>query len=416
MAHTVIMPRQGQSVESCILGKWHKNKGEPVAAGDLLFTYETDKSTFDEYSKEAGTLLEIFFIEGDDVPCLANVCAIGSPGEDVSGFANQPEPPGETEKFPAAAKTEAVPKNETETETVPAYKNAGPLKISPRARNFAERAGIDPEIALPTGPYGRVITRDIETLLLNPDAAVQKSKSEPKPEPSGGFEYVKHTGIRKAIARSMSASLQNMAQLTLNSSFDASEIMGVRAKIKENGDRNFPNITVGDMILFAVSRVLPRHRFINAHCDENGVKLFNSVNLGVAVDTERGLMVPTLFGAEKMSLAQISGNVKKLAALCREGKINPDALTGGTFTVTNLGALGVESFTPVINPPQTAILGVCSAVERPVVRNGALTAYPAIGLSLTFDHRAVDGAPAARFLADLVNFLENFTVSLALGA
>ena len=212
----------------------------------------------------------------------------------------------------------------------------------------------------------------------------------------------------------MHESLINSAQLTLNSSFDATEILEFRQELKAKGERlGLDKITLNDIILFAVSRTILNHRELNAHFLGDKMRLFNTVNLGVAVDTDRGLMVPTIFNAEKKSLLEISQEAKELINQCRQGRINPDYLQGGTFTVTNLGALGIESFTPVINPPQTAILGVNTIVQRARMIDGEIEYYPAMGLSLTFDHRAIDGAPAARFLKELVDNLENFRLLLA---
>jgi len=422
------MPRQGQSVESCVLGKWHKNKGDAVTEGELLFTYETDKSTFDEYANESGALLDIFFEEGDDVPCLANVCILGSPGEDISQLMQTPSADAaQTVKAPETAPTGPAIKL---APAGAANVSDGKIKISPRAKNLALRTGTDPSGASPTGPGGRIITRDIEAIIgapadtrIIPDnspapktaaaAAAQPAKTAPE---TFTYTFVKHSNIRKTIAKSMHASLQNSAQLTLNASLDASDIMNFRKNLKEKSEAlGLPGVTVGDITLYAVSRVLLNHPPLNAHYADDGLTLFNDVNLGVAVDTERGLMVPTLFGANRMNIKQISADVRRVADACKAGDIGPDELKGGTFTVTNLGALGVESFTPVINPPQTAILGVCAITERVKTAGGQIKTYPAMNLSLTFDHRAVDGAPAARFLAGLVKYMENFSLYAIFG-
>ncbi|MBR5721668.1 MAG: 2-oxo acid dehydrogenase subunit E2, partial [Clostridia bacterium] len=208
--------------------------------------------------------------------------------------------------------------------------------------------------------------------------------------------------------------LSERAQLTLNTSFDATEILAYRAKVKEGREKlGLANITLNDIILFAVSRVLPNHKDLNANFFEDRIVYYKHVNLGVAVDTPRGLMVPTVFGADTLSLSDISTASKKLQDEAKSGTVNPDLLKGGTFTVTNLGSLGVESFTPVINPPQTGILGVDNITTRVKLVNGEVKPYQAMGLSLTFDHRALDGAPAAKFLSDLVSALENFSLLLA---
>jgi pyruvate dehydrogenase E2 component (dihydrolipoamide acetyltransferase) len=225
---------------------------------------------------------------------------------------------------------------------------------------------------------------------------------------------VKFSGIRRAISKSMTTSLHTMAQLTHTTSFDATAILNYRKVLKAAGGE-YAGITIGDIILYAVSRTLLNHPDLNANMlDDNNIRLFNHVNLGVAVDTPRGLMVPTIFHADEMSLLEISKAVKELAAECREGNINPDKLSGGSFTVSNLGNMGVESFTPVINPPQTGILGVCGTTDR--VRkgkDGGIEIYPAMGLCLTYDHRAVDGTPAAKFQQELGKNLEQFTTLLA---
>jgi pyruvate dehydrogenase E2 component (dihydrolipoamide acetyltransferase) len=209
----------------------------------------------------------------------------------------------------------------------------------------------------------------------------------------------------------MHASLSGMAQLTLNSSFDAAEIMAYRNSLKANAEKlGLPNITFNDMVLFAVAKTVLQHRSINAHYLDDTMRYFTHCNLGIAVDTERGLMVPTIFNADTLTLAELAQKTKAVIKDAQAGTINPDLLRGASFTVTNLGSLGVESFTPVINPPQTAILGVNNITYRTKADGSA---YPAMGLSLTFDHRALDGAPAAKFLKELCANLENFSLLLA---
>lgn len=448
MATPVIMPRQGQSVESCIITKWHKHKGDAVAVGDILFSYETDKAAFDEEATVAGTLLETFFEEGDDVECLLNVCVIGNEGEDVSQFRPQG---AATEE--AAAPAAEVKKDEPSAPVAvaePAAKDEaaeGFVKISPRAKALAQKQSLDYRYAVPTGPDGRIIERDVRALaesgigatpaamngylgldakvdgtgiggrvrvsdLAAPVAPAQAAQTAASDVPE--FVEEKLPNIRKVIAKSMHKSLSEMAQLTLNTSFDATEISAFRAKVKENKDAlGFANITLNDIILFAVAKTLPAFRELNAHFYDDKMVFFNHVNLGIAVDTPRGLMVPTVFKAETLSLNDLSKAAKAVITDAQNGSINPDLLTGGSFTVTNLGAMGIESFTPVINPPQTGILGVDTITTKVKVVNGQLVPYKAMGLSLTFDHRALDGAPAAKFLQALCKNLENFSLLLA---
>ena len=240
-----------------------------------------------------------------------------------------------------------------------------------------------------------------------PAAAAAPATSLPE------YEDVKLPNIRKFIAKQMCASLSTMAQLTLNASFDATKLMALRASLKAGAEKlGLANITLNDMVLYAVSRVILNHKDLNAHYLDDTMRYFNTVNLGIAVDTPRGLVVPTVFGSDKLSLNELSKAAKTVITEAQNGTISPDNLKGGSFTVTNLGSLGVEGFTPVINPPQTGILGVCNITRRIKEVNGEDVSYPAMGLSLTFDHRALDGAPAAKFLKDLCFALENFDLLL----
>ena len=443
MATVVIMPRQGQSVESCIITAFNKKVGDTVEKGETLFSYETDKSSFDEPAPESGKVLAIFREEGDDVPCLENVLVIGNDGEDFSQFV----PKAEEEAAPTAEapKAEAAPAAAAQSSAAEATATAaateGPISISPRARILAEKTHADLLKAVPTGPNGRIIERDVQKLVdmgLTVSPAARDGYTEARDgsgingrvtlgdlsapvtapvceaaAPVAAYEDVKLPNIRKVIAKSMHASLSTMAQLTLNTSFDATKIMELRASLKAGAEKmGLANITLNDMVLFAVSRVILNHKDLNAHYLDDVMRYFNNVNLGIAVDTERGLMVPTVFAAEKMSLNELSKNAKEVIKAAQSGNINPDLLKGASFTVTNLGSLGIESFTPVINPPQTGILGVTTITRRVKEEDGEDVTYPAMGLSLTFDHRALDGAPAAKFLKELVFALENFDLLL----
>lgn len=431
MAYSVIMPRQGQSVESCIITAWHKKKGDKVAEGEDLFSYETDKSAFDEKSLYSGTLLEILAQEGDVVPCLDAVCIIGEEGEDISALIGADASAAEDSAAPAEPESPAVTAPAAAVTSAPEEDGGKIVRISPRAKKLALTTGADLSEAAPTGPHGRIIERDVTALLdqgkRSGTAAVEDFLAGKLPasgkaqEPQAPFaadtaaheEYtdVPMSGIRRAIARSMQASLNGMAQLTLNSSFDASAILEYRKKLKASDEEmGLSKISLNDMVFYAVSRTLPGFPEINATLTDDTLRQYAHANIGLAVDTPRGLLVPTVPHADEMSLAQISAANKFAAAKARDGALTPDEMSGASFTVTNLGSLGVESFTPVINPPQVAILGVCS-VQYKLKADGST--YPAMGLSLTFDHRAVDGAPAAKFLAALCRNLAAFDMLLA---
>lgn len=424
MATPVMMPRQGQSVESCIITEWKKKVGDAVQVGDILFSYETDKSTFEEAAKADGTLLAVFFNADDDVPVLTNVAVIGNPGESFDEFA-----PGGA--APAKAEQAAAPTVAEETKPVAQATAARAEGVSPRARATADQLGVDPATAQPTGPQGRVIERDVIALAQNSrtgsglggrqtasDAAsigVIETPAVKVPAAPASIEYdeIRMPNLRRVIAKTMHESLSEMAQLTHNTSFDATRILAFRERIKSAPESmELPKITINDIILFAASRILMKHEALNAHCLGDKMRFFHHVHLGIAVDTPRGLLVPTLFNADTKTLGQIAQESKLLSKAAQDGSINPDLLQGGTFTVSNVGVYGIESFTPVINPPQVALLGVCCITERVRTVNGQITTYPAMGLSLTYDHRAVDGAPASKFLKDLVAALEQFDLML----
>ncbi|MBQ8533784.1 MAG: 2-oxo acid dehydrogenase subunit E2 [Clostridia bacterium] len=440
MATPVMMPKVGISVESCILTEWHKKKGDAVKAGEVLFSYETDKSTADEEAPVDGIVLELFAEEGDDIPCMTNVCVIGNEGESVAEFA----PAGEAEEeAPAEVKEEVKAEVAAAPVVIKTEAAEGFVKISPRAKEFARKSGVDYRFAVPTGAEGRIIERDIRTLIANGPTATYAAAGDftgaagtgiggkfavgdigaaapaaVAAEPAAEYVDEKMKGVRKAIAKNMALSLSTIPQLTHNSSFDATEVMAFRKKVKAAGeDMGLANITLNDIILFAVSRVLKNEALkgLNAHCIDNGetIRYFNAVNLGVAVDTPRGLLVITVKNADKKSLNEISAEVKRLAKAAQDGSISPDDLQGATFTVSNLGSMGIESFTPVINPPQTGILGVDTIMTRVKEVNGEIKTYPAMGLSLTYDHRVVDGTPASKFLVEMKKALENFSVLLA---
>ncbi|MBR2353876.1 MAG: 2-oxo acid dehydrogenase subunit E2 [Clostridia bacterium] len=443
MATPIIMPRQGQSVESCIITAWNKKVGDSVEKGEILFSYETDKSSFDEPAPEAGVLLAIFHEEGDDVPCLENVCVIGNAGEDVSAFAPAGEDAAPAAEAAAPAAAPAEVKVEAEA-AAPATATEISGAISPRAKALAAKTGADLLKATPTGPNGRIIERDVQSLLdrgltvsgaasagytapvdgsgingkvmlsdLNAPAAAPAAAVAAAPT-EAEYEDVKLPNIRKIITKTMVESLSTMAQLTFTSSFDATKMLAYRKSLKTGSEKlGLANITINDMILFAVSRVILKYRNANAHMLGDTMRYFNTVNLGIAVDTERGLMVPTVFHAEKMTLNQISKEAKSVITAAQSGTINPDLLRGATVTVSNLGSMGIESFTPIINPPQTCILGVDCVTTRMKEVDGEYVPYPAMGLSLTVDHRVLDGADAARILKDIGFALENIDLLLA---
>jgi len=413
MAIAVIMPKQGQSVESCIITKWFKKKGESVSVGDILFSYETDKAAFDMESTVSGTLLELFFGEGDEVPVLVNVAVIGQSGEPTDSF-NPVQSSVTVSSTSAAGKGKDIDAIQiSESEVVKDLVKdtsapAGKIRISPRARRLAESKGVSYNNLIGSGPNGRIVSNDIEKALSGaiPQAkTIQYTDSEYTEQPL--------SNVRKLIARSMYESLQNSAQLTHHMSADVRYLLEARQKIKKeiSSGKNQQDITLNDMVCWCVIKALKKYPEANSHFLGDRIKSFRKVHLGIAVDTQRGLMVPAVKNASEMDLVQLSRELKSIADTCKKGSINPELLqsTAATFTVSNLGNYGVEMFTPVINLPQVGILGVCTIINRPAnLGNNIFGFVPYIGLSLTYDHRAIDGGPATLFLKEIKDQIEAF--------
>jgi pyruvate dehydrogenase E2 component (dihydrolipoamide acetyltransferase) len=436
MATPVLMPRQGNTVESCLILAWKKQKGDPVESGEIICEVETDKAVFEVPSPDGGTLLERFFEEGEDVPVLTTIAVVGEAGESVEEF----RPSGGVESAsaaaePAAAPPTAAPSRPQAAPAEPAQTTAAagaPVGVSPRARRLAGQHGVDPLGLAGSGPRGRVIERDVRAALegrqpLTPAALQISAGAAPaqgtgiggrvtaadigRVVPAAPRETVDIPlrGMRKLIADRMLSSLQTTAQLTLNNVADARALLALRKRLKGSPESlGLQGITVNDLLLYAVARILRDYPELNATLENETIRQHPVINLGCAVDTPRGLMVPVIRAAETRGLRDLSAEIGRMAGECQEGHINPDELTGGTFTVTNLGVLGVRTFTPVLNAPEVAILGVGGlSLEPRRDETGQVEFVDTLSLSLTIDHRAVDGAPAARFLQALVEAIGN---------
>ena len=449
MATVVIMPKQGQSVESCIISEFKVKVGDSVKVGDVLFGYETDKATFEEESKVEGTVLAIFWADGDEIPVLQNVMVIGNPGESFEEY-RPGVPEGVPSEQPAKSEGTAGKKSSeakvAELTPFEAVENAG-APVSPRARFLAEQKGVNTAQVAGSGPGGRIIARDVEAAALaqghltglakaqmaqggvvspgagsglagsvkGADLKVWKpSHTEGLPGEGTEYEVVKMSNMRKLIAKSMYNSLQNSAQLTHMLGADATKVQALRKKAKkamEEGKLDV-NITINDFVCLAVIKALKQFPNLNSHCLGDAMRLFKPVNLGLAVDTERGLMVPAVPHADELDIIGLSKALKKVAEDSKKGSVNPDLLSpeAASFTVSNLGGFGVEWFTPIINVPQSAILGVGTIVPRPKLVDGNYVFVPYMGLSLTYDHRAIDGGEATRFLKQVATEIENLDI------
>jgi pyruvate dehydrogenase E2 component (dihydrolipoamide acetyltransferase) len=406
MAIAVLMPKQGQSVESCLIIKWNKKVGDKVKAEEPICEVETDKAVFEVEAPEAGTMLKIFYKEGDDVPVLNPIAIIGQPGEKIDHLI--PKKTISVSKGEYAENQKAITPDESAKKTRPSF-GAGLIPISPVARRFAEKKGIDFSKLVGSGPGGRIIKKDIEKAISEGEPLISSTVSG---NFFGPVKEITVEGVRKIISERMLTSLQSTAQLTLNTSVDASNLLACRESLKSGPQIKWlSKININDFLLYIVANILPKFKNMNAHFLKDKILEFEHVHLGFAVDSPRGLMVPIIHNAHLLSLEEISKEARRLSTACQEDTILPDELNGGTFTVTNLGTMGIESFTPILNIPQVAILGVCSVSLKPIMKEDKIQFIPHIGLSLTFDHRAVDGAPAAKFLQELNMVIANFDLT-----
>jgi len=407
MAIPVLMPKQGQSVETCIITRWLRNKGEKVSTGDILFSYETDKAAFDLESPGDGFLIDIFFKEGDEVPVLVNVAVIGQQGEPTDVFRPQNTAENTRDTSPTQKNKEHI--TAPASDVKPFSPSDGSMtRISPRAKKLAESKNLDYKNIHGSGPNGRILCSDIEEALTG-NKTYEKSFLQAGNE----FTDLPLSNVRKLIAQAMYSSLRSSAQLTHHMSADVRRLLEARRKNKENiaSGSEKHDITINDMVCWCVIKALEKHPEVNTHFLDDKIRTFKSVHLGSAVDTQRGLMVPVIKNAGMMDIKQLSAALKWAADECRKGNIDPELIksTAATFTVSNLGNYGVEMFTPVINLPQAAILGVNTIIYRPrPVKEYSVEFVPYIGLSLTYDHRAVDGGPATKFLAEIRTEIENF--------
>lgn len=450
MATTVIMPKQGNTVEECVLISWKVKEGEEIAAGQIIADIETDKAVFELESPVAGHLLSFLCEEGDTVPVQQNVAVIGTPGEDISEFV---KPEGQLEGEITKPET-IIPEAEVQKPAVGevnipvSIPGTSPNKssISPRAKNLAMKKHLDTSAIIGTGPGGRIIERDIALALesVNPMTSLARTVATEtgKIAPAAGsgiggrilasdlidehssqpitenktvdFEDIPIKGVRKITAERMHESLRETAQLTLDTSVNAQSLLAFRQQLKKNAELlDLVSISIGDMVMFAVSRVIQKYPDLNATFQDNVIRRYSNVNLGFACDTPRGLMVPVISNTERLTLNELALAIKDKAGHAKAGTIDPDSLQGGTFTISNLGSLGISSFTPILNYPEVAILGV-NAIELKPVREGNEIVYQDhLGLSITINHQVIDGWQAGLFLKDLRLFIENFNLLLA---
>jgi pyruvate dehydrogenase E2 component (dihydrolipoamide acetyltransferase) len=413
MAAEVKLPRLGQGMESGTIVRWLKTEGDAVTKGEPLYELDTDKVTQEVEAESDGVLLKIVVADGE-VDVGTTVGIIGSQDEDVSALlvdaqggngGAPPAAPAEAEEPSASSDTVSeAPEAEVASAQAPARSPDERVKASPLARRIARERGIDLAQLVGTGPEGRVIAEDVEKAAVRPPAEVGRA-SQPE------VEIVELTSTRKTIARRLTeAWAAPVFQLTVSA--DATELVATRERMVELLREGETKPTVSDVLTRLVASALVRHRAVNANFVEGKVHRFSAANVGLAVAAPSGLIVPVIRDADRKSVPEIAHDRSDVVSRARDGKLQLPDLEGGTFTISNLGMYGIEQFVAVLNPPQVAILAVGSIEDRAAVVDGELSIVPTLMMTLTCDHRAIDGSEGAEFLRDVKAFVE--TPALAL--
>lgn len=421
MANVVIMPKQGLQMTEGTIISWKHKEGEEVKANSPLFEMETDKLTITIDSDFDGTLLKIIRQEGEVVPITEPIAIIGTPGEDISSLI--PAAP-KAEETPAAAPVEAPVAAPVATAEAVTRAPGERVFITPRAKKEAEEKGIDYKAVAGTGPNGLIVERDIKATPVAKKIAEIEGINLAEVQGTGvngkimKADVLRHrksaadvvedtiipiTGMRKAIFENMMNSLKSTAQANHRIHVDMSEVVRLRNSLKANDIK----VSYNDILSLAVSKALIKYPCINATVVDNTIHERHYVNLGIAVAVENGLMVPNIKNADLLTLGEIAEKSKELIAKTRDGKLTMEEYNGGTFTITSLGMFDIDEFTPVINYPEAAILGVGKIADAAVVVDGAVAVRPMMTLSLTYDHRIINGAPAAEFLQYVKKLLQN---------
>jgi pyruvate dehydrogenase E2 component (dihydrolipoyllysine-residue acetyltransferase) len=412
MSSQVTLPRLGQGMETGTIVRWLKSEGDSVEKGEALYELDTEKVTQEVEAEASGVLLKILAGEGEEIEVGKAIAVIGEQGEEVpEGEAEDPtevsEDDAQEEGSPAPEREderergrEEAPEGPSEPEQSVESTNGGRVKASPLARRIARERGIELSALRGTGPEGRIVAEDVERASATGVAAAPAAAA-----PTGEVEVVKLNQMRKTIARRMTEAWEAPAfQISMSADMTASVRLreALLAQVKEGGVRP----TYSDILTKVVALALMRHRDVNAHFAGDSVKLFPNANIGIAVAIPHGLVVPVIPGCERLTIAEIAAARADIVSRTREGKLRAEDLDGGTFTISNLGMYGVERFTAVLNPPQAGILAVGAIEERAVVVDGDFEIQPRMDMTLTIDHRSVDGATASEFLATVKSFLE----------
>ena len=412
MAYEVLMPQLGLTMEEGTVSQWIKHEGDEVKTGDVIVEITTDKLTNEVASEHDGVMLKIVAQEGEDIPVKGLLCYIGQPGEAVGDAPAAPAAAAAAaEATPAAAAPAVAP-------APVAAANGKRIRISPLARKTAAKMGVDYSGIAGTGPSGRIVVKDIlaaaEAQKNAPAAAPAAAAAPAKKEaPKAGLELmegdtvVKLTGMRKVVAERMLASHTEIPPVTQNIKVDVTELMKFRKMLLAETGKKY---SVNDLVLKAIAKCLTQHPEILVSFDEANHQIIQRkhVNIGMAVALDAGLITPVIRDADKMGLDTLSATAKDLAARAKENKLTADEYKGSTITVSNLGMFGIETFTPIINQPDSVIVGVCAIEdELQMDDEGKLSKHQVMRLSVTLDHRTLDGAVVAKFEMDLRDILQN---------
>lgn len=407
--HEVIMPKLGLTMESGKIEKWHKKEGDKVKAGEALFEVMTDKVTIEVESYNSGILRKILRVEGEEVPVTEVVAYIGKEDEEI--------PQAESELVAEDKKKVEVKKAEEAAEKVKeVYGISGegakisPIKISPLARKTAKELGIDyrSEKISGSSPGGRIVKEDVIAYSKEKEKA---PGGEAAPVTTTGITIKSSgplEGIKKVIAERMSYSKSNIPHIVLNAKADATQLIALREKFKEKILKKYGiKITYTDFILKSTAVALRENLEVNSTFSDGNYIIYDDVNIGVAVSLEGGLIVPIIFNCDRLKITDIAKKRIELVGKAREGRLSLEEISNGTFTVTNLGMYGIRSFSPIINPPQAAILAVGEIYTEPAIVNGKIKPESFINLSIACDHRIIDGTVGAKFLRKIVELIEN---------
>ncbi|MBV2364026.1 dihydrolipoamide acetyltransferase family protein [Streptomonospora nanhaiensis] len=423
----IYMPRLSDTMEEGVISSWVKNVGDKVASGDVLVEIETDKAVMEYEAYEDGYLVKQAVSEGDTVPIGAVIGYIGdspdaAPEESGGGTAEQAEQAEEAEQAPPAGEESPQPAGPAPAEPAQGDAQQGTRpRSSPLARRLAREYGLDIETITGSGPKGRVVRADIEAAAKQRrDGAAPARQEAPAQAPAApaargqeAFDDGRDStelpvsNVRKVIARRLTQSKQEVPHFYLRRTIDAEALKAFRAQINEQLESTGVKVSFNDLIVKAAATTLRAHPEVNTSWVDDKLLQHGRINVGVAVAVDAGLLVPVLHDADKTPLSEIATRTRELAGKARDGKLKPQEMSGGTFSVSNLGMFGMDSFSAVINPPEAAILAVGAMRQQAVVRDGEIVARNTIALELSVDHRAVDGAVGAAFLKDLAEVLEN---------